>query len=200
MTTKNFTPSPSAVAMTTQEEFERVMAICRETFVKKMHDYGTAWRILRPTSLTDQIYIKANRIRTLQMKGNAQVDEGIVPEFIGIINYAVMALIQLELGVSDGTDESDLRDARAAELYDKHAAEALALMLRKNHDYDEAWRAMRVSSYADLILMKVFRTKQIEDLGGKTLVSEGVAANYMDMLNYAVFALIKLVIEAPQQA
>lgn len=186
--------------MTTQEEFERVMAICRETFVKKMHDYGTAWRILRPTSLTDQIYIKANRIRTLQMKGNAQVDEGIVPEFIGIINYAVMALIQLELGVSDGTDESDLRDARAAELYDKHAAEALALMLRKNHDYDEAWRAMRVSSYADLILMKVFRTKQIEDLGGKTLVSEGVAANYMDMLNYAVFALIKLVIEVPQQA
>ena len=200
MTTKNFTPSPSAVARTTHEEFERVMAICRETFVKKMHDYGTAWRILRPTSLTDQIYIKANRIRTLQMKGNAQVDEGIVPEFIGIINYAVMALIQLELGVSDGTDESDLRDARAAELYDKHAAEALALMLRKNHDYDEAWRAMRVSSYADLILMKVFRTKQIEDLGGKTLVSEGVAANYMDMLNYAVFALIKLVIEAPQQA
>ena len=200
MTTNNFTPSPYAVAMTTQEEFERVMAICRETFVKKMHDYGTAWRILRPTSLTDQIYIKANRIRTLQMKGNAQVDEGIVPEFIGIINYAVMALIQLELGVSDGTDESDLRDARAAELYDKHAAEALALMLRKNHDYDEAWRAMRVSSYADLILMKVFRTKQIEDLGGKTLVSEGVAANYMDMLNYAVFALIKLVIEAPQQA
>lgn len=195
MTTKSFTSAPPAVAMTTQEEFEKVMAICRETFVKKMHDYGTAWRILRTTSLTDQIYIKANRIRTLQMKGNAQVDEGIVPEFIGIVNYAVMALIQLELGISDGTDEADLRDARAAGLYDKHAAEALALMLRKNHDYDEAWRAMRVSSYADLILMKVFRTKQIEDLGGKTLVSEGVAANYMDMLNYAVFGLIKLTIE-----
>lgn len=171
------------------------MGVCREVFVKKMHDYGTAWRILRTTSLTDQIYIKANRIRTLQVKGNAQVNEGIAPEFIGIVNYAIMALIQLELGVSDGTDGGDLRDARVAELYDKHAEEALALMLRKNHDYDEAWRAMRVSSYADLILMKVFRTKQIEDLQGQTLVSEGVAANYLDMLNYSVFALIKLVVE-----
>ena len=185
--------------MTTQEEFEKVMAICREVFVKKMHDYGTAWRILRTTSLTDQIYIKANRIRSLQTKGHAMVNEGITPEFIGIINYAIMALIQLELGVSDGTDENDLRDKRAAELYDKHAAEALALMLRKNHDYDEAWRAMRVSSYADLILMKVFRTKQIEDLQGQTLISEGVAANYLDMLNYSVFALIKLVVEGEDE-
>ena len=194
-----FTPSGKAQPMTTQEEFEKVMAICRDLFVKKMHDYGTAWRILRTTSLTDQIYIKANRIRTLQMKGNAQVDEGITPEFIGIINYAIMALIQLELGVSDGTGEADLRDGRVVALYDKHAAEALALMLRKNHDYDEAWRAMRISSYADLILMKVFRTKQIEDHEGKTLVSEGVAANYMDMLNYSAFALIKLVVEGQEE-
>lgn len=185
--------------MTTQEEFEKVMAICRDTFVKKMHDYGTAWRILRTTSLTDQIYIKANRIRSLQMKGEALVDEGITPEFIGIINYAIMGLIQLDLGAADGTNERDLKDGRAGDLYDKYAGEALALMLRKNHDYDEAWRAMRISSYADLILMKVFRTKQIEDLKGKTLVSEGIAANYMDMLNYSAFALIKLIIEAEEK-
>lgn len=171
--------------------------MCRELFVKKMHDYGTAWRILRLPSLTDQIYIKANRIRSLQEKGVSQVGEGIVPEFVGIINYALMGLIQLELGVSDGTDENDLRDnARVEALYDKWADATLALMLRKNHDYDEAWRAMRVSSYVDLILMKIFRTKQIEDHNGDTLVSEGVGANYQDMLNYSAFALIKLVIEA----
>lgn len=185
--------------MTTQQEFEKVMAMCRELFMKKMHDYGTAWRILRLPSLTDQIYIKANRIRSLQEKGVSMVGEGITPEFIGIINYAIMGLIQLELGVADGTDDNDLKDTqRVAELYDKYAQESLALMLRKNHDYDEAWRAMRVSSYADLILMKVFRTKQIEDLGGETLVSEGIAPNYMDMLNYSAFALIKLVVESEQ--
>lgn len=185
--------------MTTQEEFEKVMAMCRELFMKKMHDYGTAWRILRLPSLTDQIYIKANRIRSLQEKGVSMVGEGITPEFIGIINYALMGLIQLDLGVADGTNEEDLRDTkRVGELYDKYAQETLALMLRKNHDYDEAWRAMRISSYADLILMKIFRTKQIEDLGGETLVSEGIAANYMDMLNYSAFALIKLVIENEQ--
>ena len=185
--------------MTTQEQFEKAMSICRDLFLKKMHDYGTAWRILRPASLTDQIYIKANRIRSLQTKGVTMVGEGIVPEFIGIINYAIMGLIQLELGEADGTNEADLFDTSVLERYDHHAAEALALMLRKNHDYDEAWRAMRVSSYADLILMKVFRTKQIEDLEGKTLVSEGIAANYMDMLNYSVFALIKLVVENEEQ-
>lgn len=186
--------------MSTQEEFEKVMALCRELFLKKMHDYGTAWRILRLPSLTDQIYIKANRIRSLQEKGVSKVGEGITPEFIGIINYAIMGLIQLDLGVADGTNDADLRDEeRVGALYDKYAKECLELMLRKNHDYDEAWRAMRVSSYADLILMKIFRTKQIEDLGGETLVSEGIAANYMDMLNYSAFALIKLVIEAPQQ-
>lgn len=183
--------------MTTKEEFEKVMALCRELFLKKMHDYGTAWRILRLPSLTDQIYIKANRIRSLQEKGVSMVGEGITPEFIGIINYAIMGLIQLDLGVADGTNEEDLKDEkRVGELYDKYATESLELMLRKNHDYDEAWRAMRISSYADLILMKIFRTKQIEDLGGETLVSEGIAANYMDMLNYSAFALIKLVVEA----
>lgn len=183
--------------MTTKEEFEKVMALCRELFLKKMHDYGTAWRILRLPSLTDQIYIKANRIRSLQEKGVSMVGEGITPEFIGIINYAIMGLIQLDLGVADGTNEEDLKDEkRVGELYDKYATESLELMLRKNHDYDEAWRAMRISSYADLILMKIFRTKQIEDLDGETLVSEGIAANYMDMLNYSAFALIKLVVEA----
>ncbi len=181
--------------MTTQEEFERVMAICRQLFLQKMHDYGTAWRILRPESLTDQLYIKANRVRTLQRKGVSMVGEGIIPEFIGIVNYAIMGLIQLEVGAIDGHDEAALNDVSIVEHYDHYAMAALRLMLRKNHDYDEAWRAMRVSSYVDLILMKVFRTKQIEDLEGDTLVSEGIAANYLDMLNYAVFALIKLVIE-----
>lgn len=185
--------------MSTQEQFENVMLLCRELFLKKMHDYGTAWRILRPESLTDQLYIKANRIRSLQVKGVSKVGEGIVPEFIGIVNYAIMGLIQLERGAADGTDEADLFDPSVVADYDEHAQAALSLMLRKNHDYDEAWRAMRVSSYADLILMKVFRTKQIEDLEGATLVSEGIAANYLDMLNYSVFALIKLVIEQDGQ-
>lgn len=176
--------------MTTQEEFETIMQECRTLFAKKLHDYGAAWRILRPSSLTDQIYIKANRIRSLETKGVALVDEGIRPEFIGIVNYAIIGLIQLELGFADTTDAMSVEDALAA--YDKHAQASLNLMLRKNHDYDEAWRGMRVSSYTDLILMKIFRTKQIEELGGDTLVSEGIDANYMDMMNYAVFGLIKL--------
>lgn len=175
--------------MDTREQFEQIMKECRALFSKKLHDYGAAWRIMRPTSLTDQIYIKANRIRSLETKGNALVDEGIRPEFIGIVNYAIIALIQLEKGFSD-TCDMDASEALAS--YDRHAQEALNLMLRKNHDYDEAWRKMRVSSYTDLILMKIFRTKQIEMLQGQTLVSEGVEANYMDMLNYAVFGLIKL--------
>ncbi|MGM9674777.1 MAG: DUF1599 domain-containing protein [Bacteroidaceae bacterium] len=175
--------------MDTREQFEQIMKECRALFSKKLHDYGAAWRIMRPTSLTDQIYIKANRIRSLETKGNALVDEGIRPEFIGIVNYAIIALIQLEKGFSD-TCDMDASEALAS--YDHHAQEALNLMLRKNHDYDEAWRKMRVSSYTDLILMKIFRTKQIEMLQGQTLVSEGVEANYMDMLNYAVFGLIKL--------
>ena len=174
----------------TQEQFEKVMAECRSLFVKKLHDYGAAWRILRPSSLTDQIYIKANRIRSLEMKGVSLVGEGIRPEFIGIVNYAIIGLIQLEKGFSEKPDDMSVEEA--VEAYDKHANEALQLMLRKNHDYDEAWRSMRISSYTDLILMKVFRTKQIEMLQGDTLVSEGVDANYLDMLNYAVFGLIKL--------
>ena len=166
------------------------MAECRELFAKKLHDYGAAWRIMRPSSVTDQIYIKANRIRSIETKGEAWVDEGMRPEFIAIVNYAIIGLIQLELGYAEASDS--FSEKQALEAYDRHAAQSLDLMLRKNHDYDEAWRGMQVSSYTDLILMKVFRTKQIEILGGETLVSEGVDANYMDMMNYAVFGLIKL--------
>lgn len=176
----------------TQQEFEQVMRNCRNLFEKKLHDYGTAWRVMRPETMTDQLLIKAARIRSLQMKGCSKVGEGIVPEFIGIVNYSIIALIQLEMGVADC---EDLSINEALELYDSHAQTSLDLMLKKNHDYNEAWRGMRVSSYADLIFMKIFRTKQIEELQGKTLVSEGVAANYMDMMNYAVFGLIKLTIE-----
>ena len=176
--------------METKEQFEQVMAECRELFAKKLHDYGAAWRIMRPTSLTDQIYIKANRIRSIETTGVNLVGEGIASEFIGIVNYAIIGLIQLKLGYSETPDDMSEQEALAA--YDKHAQKTLALMLRKNHDYDEAWRGMRISSYTDLILMKIFRTKQIESLGGDTLVSEGIDANYMDMMNYAVFGLIKL--------
>ena len=179
--------------MTTQEQFEQIMAECRSLFAKKLHDYGAAWRIMRPSSVTDQIYIKANRIRSLETKGVSLVDEGIRPEFVAIVNYAIVGLIQLELGFADTADAMSAEDALKA--YDKHAQESLALMLRKKHDYDEAWRSMRVSSYTDLILMKIFRTKQIESLDGGTLVSEGIDANYMDMMNYAVFGLIKLTFE-----
>ena len=185
--------------MTTQQQFEQAIALCRDIFVKKMYDYGTAWRVLRIPSLTDQIYIKANRIRSLQTKGVSKVGEGIVPEFIAIVNYAIMGLIQLELGVADGTNKDDLHDERMAEAYDKQVEAALQLMLRKNHDYDEAWRLMRVSSYVDFILTKVFRTKQIEEHEGNTLVSESIDANYLDMLNYAIFAIIKLEVEKSEQ-
>ena len=175
--------------MTTEEQFRAVMAECREVFAKKLHDYGASWRILRIPSLTDQLFIKANRIRTLELK-ESQVNEGIRPEFIAIVNYAIIGLIQLELGYAEKPD--DMNAGQALQAYDRHAEQSLQLMLRKNHDYDEAWRKMRISSYTDLILTKIFRTKQIEDLGGKTLVSEGIDANYMDMMNYAVFGLIKL--------
>ena len=175
--------------METKQQFEQIMAECRELFVKKLHDYGVAWRIMRHSSLTDQIYIKANRIRSLETKGVSLVGEGVYPEFIGIVNYGIIALIQLEKGYADTEDISV--DEAIAE-YDKYARQTLELMLRKNHDYNEAWRAMRVTSYTDLILMKIYRTKQIERLGGETLVSEGVDANYMDMINYSVFGLIKL--------
>ncbi|MCF0159578.1 MAG: DUF1599 domain-containing protein [Bacteroidaceae bacterium] len=173
----------------TKQQFEEVMAGCRELFSRKLHDYGAAWRILRPSSVTDQILIKANRIRSIEVKGVTLVDEGIFPEFVAIVNYGIVGLIQLELGYSD---KEDMSPDKAMEYYDKYAQNALELMLRKNHDYDEAWRAMRISSYTDLILMKLYRTKQIESLNGATLVSEGIDANYMDMINYSVFGLIKL--------
>ncbi len=173
----------------TKQQFEQIVGVCRDLFAKKLHDYGPAWRIMRPASLTDQIFIKANRIRTLETKGISLVDEGIRPEFIAIVNYSIVALIQLELGYAD---TADISNDQALELYDKHAKQALELMLAKNHDYGEAWRSMRISSYTDLILMKIYRTKQIESLKGETLVSEGVEANYMDMMNYAVFGLIQL--------
>jgi hypothetical protein len=173
----------------TNAQFDTVAAQCRSVFSKKLHDYGAAWRILRPQSVTDQIYIKANRIRSLETKGNARVDEGIRPEFMGIVNYGVVGLIQLELG---SADQVDLTEEEAMSLYDQKIAQAKSLMLDKNHDYDEAWRSMRVPSYTDLILMKLHRTKQIEDLGGKTLVSEGIDANYLDMMNYSLFGLIRM--------
>ena len=173
----------------TKDQFEQVIALCRDLFAKKLHDYGAAWRIMRPTSVTDQIFIKANRIRSIETKGVALVDEGIRPELIAIVNYSIIGLIQLELGYAD-TD--DLTEQQALDLYDRFARKALDLMLAKNHDYDEAWRSMRPTSYTDLILMKIYRTKQIEAIGGATLVSEGVDANYMDMMNYAVFGLIKM--------
>lgn len=176
--------------METKEQFQQVMGECRTLFANKLHDYGAAWRIMRPSSVTDQIFIKANRIRSIETKGVALVDEGIRGEFVAIVNYAIVGLIQLELGYADVVDDMTAEAALAA--YDRHAQQALELMLRKNHDYDEAWRSMRVSSYTDLILMKIFRTKQIEGLNGDTLVSEGIDANYMDMMNYAVFGLIKL--------
>jgi hypothetical protein len=175
--------------MQTPEQFKHVMAKCRDLFSKKLHDYGAAWRIMRPVSVTDQIFIKANRIRSIEVKGVSLVDEGVMPEFIGIVNYGIIGLIQLELGYSE---TEDLTAEQAMEYYDKYADMALNLMLRKNHDYNEAWRSMRISSYTDLILMKIYRTKQIEGNDGKTLVSEGVDANYLDMINYSVFGLIKL--------
>ncbi len=167
-----------------------MLAECRELFSKKLHDYGAAWRIMRVPSVTDQLYIKANRIRSIETKGVALVDEGIRPEFMALVNYSIIGLIQLELGPSETA--ASMATPQALEAYDRHAERTLALMLKKNHDYDEAWRGMRVSSYTDLILMKIFRTKQIESLSGETLVSEGIDANYMDIMNYAVFGLIKL--------
>ncbi len=164
---------------------------CKDLFLKKNQDYGTAWRILRLSSITDQIFIKAQRIRTLQETGVNKVGEGIGPEFVGIINYGIMALIQLDMARA-ADERTQLPTAELSQLYDRHLEAVMTLLFAKNHDYGEAWRQMRVSSMTDLILMKVLRTKQIEDNEGATLVSEGVAANYMDMINYAVFCLIKL--------
>ncbi len=176
----------------TANQFEEVIAYCRDIFEVKQKDYGTAWRILRLSSLTDQIYIKANRIRSLQIKDKHLVDEGIIPEFVGIVNYSVMALIQLEMGIAES---ADLNADDSINLYTNKLTEARDLMLSKNHDYDEAWRNMRVSSFTDIILMKLLRIKQIEDNKGQTIVSEGLDANYQDIINYSLFALIKLLVE-----
>jgi hypothetical protein len=173
----------------TSNQYDLVVEQCRNLFTKKMSDYGSAWRILRLPSLTDQIFIKAQRIRQLQENDVRKVDEDEKSEFIGIINYSIMALIQLELGV---VENSDLSSEEATELYDKHIMITKELMENKNHDYGEAWRDMRVSSLTDLIIQKLLRVKQIEDNKGKTLVSEGIDANYQDMINYAVFAMIHL--------
>ena len=171
----------------TSQEYDTVIAICRQLFANKMKDYGSAWRILRLPSLTDQIFIKAQRIRSLQQNEIRKVDEDETGEFIGIINYSIMALIQLDLGV---VEQPDLDATKAIHLYDEKIVATKSLMEDKNHDYGEAWREMRVSSLTDLILQKLLRVKQIEDNKGKTLVSEGIDANYQDMINYAVFALI----------
>ncbi len=160
----------------TKEQFEKVISICRELYAKKLKDYGPSWRIMRPMSVTDQIFIKANRIRSLETKGTRMIDEGIRPEFIAIVNYGIIGLIQLALGYADTTD---ITNEEALSLYDKYMTQTKELMYAKNHDYDEAWRSMRISSYTDLILMKIYRTKQIESHHGETLVSEGIDANYM---------------------
>ena len=173
----------------TNQQYDHVIAICQDIFTKKMKDYGISWRILRPSSMTDQIYIKAQRIRSIEQKGVTKIDEGVRPEYIGIVNYCIMAIIQLEKGTSE---IDDLTEDETLNLYISYFNRAKELMLDKNHDYDEAWRNMRMSSYTDMILMKLKRTKQIEDNNGQTIISEGIEANYLDMINYAVFALIKI--------
>lgn len=173
----------------TKQQYEHVIAGCRDLFSKKMHDYGAAWRIMRPASVTDQILIKANRIRSIETKGVALIHEDIRGEYMAIVNYGIVGLIQLELGYAE---ISNMSEDSVMSLYDKYAKMSMDLMLAKNHDYDEAWRMMRITSYTDMILMKLYRTKKIESLSGKTLISEGIDANYMDMINYAVFALIKI--------
>ena len=177
------------MANNTSNQYDSITSTCRDLFIKKMKDYGSAWRILRLTSLTDQIFIKAQRIRSLQTNKIRKVDEGQSSEFIGIINYSIMSLIQNEKGI---VESPDLNSDQAIILYDTHLSETKLLMENKNHDYGEAWRDMRVSSLTDLIIQKILRIKQIEDNEGKTLVSEGIEANYQDMINYSVFALINL--------
>jgi hypothetical protein len=174
----------------TIREYDSIIAKCKQIFAKKMKDYGTAWRILRISSLTDQIFIKAQRIRSIESKGSSKIDEGIYNEFVGIVNYSIIGLIQLQIGVSDDSEEMEYNEV--IKMFDNQVNIAKNLMLDKNHDYGEAWRNMRVSSLTDLILQKLLRVKQIEDNNGSTLISEGVDANYVDMLNYAVFALIKI--------
>jgi hypothetical protein len=173
----------------TSEQYDQQIALCRDVYAKKTKDYGTSWRVLRPKSLTDQLFIKAQRIKTLEESTERKVDEGIEPEFIGLMNYAVMGLIQIKLGDDKNLE---LPEKKALELYDTEVAAIKTLMLAKNHDYGEAWRDMRVSSFTDLILMKLLRIKQIEGNKGKTIISEGIDAGYMDIVNYAIFALIQM--------
>jgi len=176
---------------TTATEYKEVISLCKDIFIKKTKDYGTAWRILRLPSITDQIFIKAQRIRSIQEKGTQKVADDIRSEFIGIVNYSIIALIQLQLQAQDNQN-MDLDPEQVEKLYNQEVDTTIQLLLNKNHDYGEAWREMRVSSITDIILMKLFRVKQIEDNSGKTVISEGVDANYRDMINYAVFCLIKL--------
>lgn len=173
----------------TEEQFKNVLAECRTLFENKLHDYSASWRILRPSSLTDQLFIKAKRIRSIEMKKKAMIEEGIRPEFMALINYGIIGLIQLEKGF---VDEVDINTTEAMALYDQHVQEVLELMLKKNHDYDEAWRMMRVSSYTDFILTKIQRMKELEDIHGQAIVSEGIDSNLMDIINYAVFGVIRL--------
>lgn len=173
----------------TEEQFKNVLAECRTLFENKLHDYSASWRILRPSSLTDQLFIKAKRIRSIEMKKKAMIEEGIRPEFMALINYGIIGLIQLEKGF---VDEVDINTTDAMTLYDRHVQEVLELMLKKNHDYDEAWRMMRVSSYTDFILTKIQRMKELEDIHGQAIVSEGIDSNLMDIINYAVFGVIRL--------
>lgn len=176
----------------TEEQFRQIMAECRSLFEKKLHDYGASWRILRPSALTDQLFIKAKRIRSIEIKKEAMIEDGIRSEFIALINYGIIGLIQLDKGFADTVD---INTEQAMDLYDRFANTSLDLMLKKNHDYDEAWRSMRISSYTDFILTKIQRVKEIEDLQGATLVSEGIDSNYMDIINYATFGVIKLTFE-----
>lgn len=173
----------------TNEEFKTALTMCRDIFSKKLYDYKPSWRMLRPSSLTDQLFIKAKRIRTLEVTGESLIGEGILPEFMALINYGIIGLIQLEKGYADKVDMSN---DEAMALYDRHSKECMELMVRKNHDYGEAWRDMRVSSYTDIILTKLERIKEIEDKNGVTIVSEGIDSNYMDIINYATFGVIKL--------
>lgn len=176
----------------TEQQFKEAMAMCRAVFQKKLYDYKPSWRMLRPSSLTDQLFIKGKRIRSLEIKKESKVGEGILPEFMALINYGLVGLIQLEKGF---VDEIDMANDEAMALYDEYAQSCLELMLKKNHDYDEAWRGMRVSSYTDFILTKIERVKEIENHDGVTTVSEGIDANYMDIINYAAFGVIKLALE-----
>jgi len=177
----------------TEQQYDEVLNRCRVLFQKKMDDYGTSWRIMRPESVTDQIYIKAQRIQSIEQKKTQKIEDDIRSEFMGIVNYSIIALIQLDLTVQYPIE---LDPEHTLSMYDEKAALARKLMLAKNHDYGEAWRGMRISSYTDLILMKIYRTKQIEDHAGETSISEGIDANYLDMINYALFALIKIDFEA----